>query len=45
MDYHSTIKKNDVTMWVDLVGIMLNEINPRERKTPYDFPYMWNLNK
>ncbi|KAF6120048.1 hypothetical protein HJG60_010374 [Phyllostomus discolor] len=29
--------------WVDLEGMTLSEMLVRERQTPYDFTYMWNL--
>ena len=45
MEYYSAIKKNEIlpfdTTWMDLKGIMLNEIT--QRKIPYNFTYMWNL--
>ena len=36
-----------VTTQMDLEGIMLTEISQTEkdRYTPYDFTYMWNLRK
>ena len=33
------------TTWMDLKGIMLSEINQRERQILYDVTYMWNLKK
>ena len=44
LGYYSAIKKNVIIpAWMDLDGIMLSE---KERKQiPYDFTYMWNLNK
>ena len=45
MEYYSAIKKNEIlpfdTTWMDLKGIMPNEIT--QRKIPYNFTYMWNL--
>ena len=45
MEYYSAIKINEilpfVTMWMDIEGVMLGEIS--QRKTTYDFTYMWNL--
>ena len=34
-----------VTVWMDLAGVMLNEINQRERQMLYDLTYIWDLNK
>ena len=42
--YYSAIKKNEILLfatWMDLEGIMLNEIN--QRQLLYDITYMWNL--
>ena len=41
MEYHSTIKKNEVlihaTMWMNLENVMLNEISQTQRtKSIYD---------
>ena len=40
-------KKNEImpfaTIWMDLEGIVLNEVRQRERQIPYDITYMWNL--
>ena len=42
---YSGIKNNEIlpfaTMWMELEGIMLNEI--RERQMSHDFTHMWNL--
>ena len=47
MEYYSAVKKNEIlpfaTRWMDLEGIMLNEMSDRERQTLYDITYMWNL--
>ena len=47
MEYYSAVKKKEilpfVTTWMDLGGIMLNEMSDRERQILYDFTYMWNL--
>ena len=47
MEYYSAVKKNEIlpfaTSWMDLEGIMLNEMSDRERQTLYDITYMWNL--
>ena len=48
MEYYSVIKKNEVlpfaTMWVDLEGIMLSEINQtKTNKLDKVIAYMWNL--
>ena len=44
MEYYSAIKKNEITpfaaTWMDLEGIMLSEINQRERQISCDFTYM-----
>ena len=49
MEYYTAIKKNEIlpfaTTWMDLKGIMLSEINQRERQILYDITYMWNLKK
>ena len=41
MEYYSAIKKNEITpfaaTWMDLEGIMLSEINQRERQISCDF--------
>ena len=29
--------------WMELEGMMLNEVNHRERQILYDRTYMWNL--
>ena len=47
VECYSTIKKNEIwpiaATWMDLKIIILNEV--RQRKTPYDITYMWNLTK
>ena len=47
MEYYSAIKKSEImpfaTTWMDMEGIMLSEINQRERQILYDITYMWNL--
>ena len=49
MKCYSAIKKNKIlpfaTAWIDLKGKMLRENFVRETQMPYDFTYMWNLNK
>ena len=49
MEYYTAIKKDEIlpfaTTWMDLKGIMLSEINQRERQILYDVTYMWNLKK
>ena len=46
MEYYSVIKKNEImsftTMWMELEGIMLSEINQSE-KDKYNFTYMSTL--
>ena len=41
------IRKNEIlpfeTTWIDLEGIMLNEMSDRERQILYNLTYMWNL--
>ena len=48
MEHYPVIKKKkilpSVTIWMDLEGIMLNEII-RERQKLHDLPYKWNLKK
>ena len=40
-------KKNEIlpfeTIWMDLDGIMLNEMSDSERQILYDIIYMWNV--
>ena len=48
MEYHSTIKKNEImpfaATWMDLDIIIASEVKSgRERKISYDIGYMWNL--
>lgn len=47
MEYYSALKYEEIlpfeTTWLDLEGIMLNEL--RERQILYDLVYMWNLKK
>ena len=44
MEYYSAIKRNEIELfvatWMDLEGIMLSEINQRERQISCDFTYM-----
>ena len=45
MEYYSATQKNMeilpfVTVWMDLAGVMLNEINQRERQILYDLTYI-----
>ena len=47
MEYYSAIKKNEImsfaATWMDIQGIMLNEIKVRQRKTKlYLIIHMWN---
>ena len=48
-DYCSVIKKSEILLfvmkWMDLEDIILSEISDREKQMPYDFAYMWNVNK
>ena len=49
MQYYSVIKKKNETLmfaitWMDLEGIMLNEINQRNTIL-HENTYIWNLNK
>ena len=32
-------------MWMELEGIILNEMSDRERQISYDITYMWNVKK
>ena len=45
MEYYLAIKNNKVmsfaATWMDLDIITLSEV--REKQTPYDITYMWNL--
>ena len=47
MEYYSTVKKNEIlpfaATWMDLEGIMLNEVSQTEGQILYDITYMWNL--
>lgn len=47
MEYYSALKYEEIlpfaTTWLDLEGIMLNEL--RERQRLYDLVYKWNLKK
>ena len=47
MEHYSVIEKNEIllfaTTWMDLEGVMLNEMSERERQILYDITYMWNL--
>ena len=47
MEYYSDIKKNKIlpfaATWMDLEGIMLNEVSQTEGQILYDITYMWNL--
>ena len=48
MEYHSTIKKNEImpfaATWMDLDIIIASEVKSgRERQISYDIGYMWNL--
>jgi len=49
MEYYSAIEKKGiltfVTTWMDLEGIMLNEISQTEKDILYNLTYMWNLKK
>ena len=57
MEYYSAIKRNKQchypffpslgscpAIWMDLEIIILSEVI-RQRQTPYDITYMWNLKK
>ena len=41
------IKKNEIVpftaTWMQLEVIILSEVNQKEKQTPYDITYMWNL--
>ena len=47
MKYYSAIKKSEImpfaATWMDLEMIILNKVNEKETKIPYDITYMWNL--
>ena len=47
MEYHSAIRKNEIlqfmTVWMDLEGIIHNEISQTEKGILHDVTYMWNL--
>ena len=47
MEYYSARKKNEIipfaTTWIDLEIIILSKVSQKERQTPYDITYMWNL--
>ena len=48
MEYHSTIKKNEImpfaATWMDLDIIIASEVKSgRERQISYDITCMWNL--
>ena len=48
MEYYSAIKKNEImpfaATWMDLEMIILSDVkSERERQTPYDITYLWNL--
>ena len=49
MEYYSAIKRKEIlpfgTLWMDLKGIVLNEMSDRERQTLYVLTYIWNLKK
>ena len=37
------LKQLSTHTWMDLEGIMLSEMSDRDRQTPYDITYMWNI--
>ena len=47
MEYYSGMKKSKIlpfeTTWIDLEGIMINEISQLEKDKYPDFTHMWNL--
>ena len=48
MEYYSSRKKNKIMLfaatWMELETLILSEVkSERERQTPYDITYMWNL--
>ena len=47
MEYYSAIKKNEIlpfaATWMDLEGIMLNEISQTEKDKYCMISLMWNL--
>ena len=47
-EYYSAIRKNEIlplkTTWMDLEGIILNEMSDRDWQILYATTYMWNLN-
>ena len=47
VEYYSPIKKNKMLpfteTWINLEGIMLNEISQTGKDNPYEISYMWNL--
>ena len=49
MECYSAMRKNEilpyVATWMNLEGIMLNEMSERERQSDISITYMWNLKK
>ena len=47
MEYYSTIKKNEIMLfvatWMDLAIIILSKFRQKEKEIPYDITSMWNL--
>ena len=47
MEYYSAIRRTQIvpftTTWMELEGIMLNEIRQAEKEILYDFAYLWSL--
>ena len=47
MGYYSARRNGEilpfVTTWMDLEGIMQNEMSDGERQIPHDFTPMWNI--
>ena len=43
MEYSSAIKMSFAATWMQLEIIILSGQSERERQTPYNITYMWNL--
>ena len=46
MEYYSALKKNDIMLfastWMEL-ETLINEVSQKEKDTPCDVSYIWNL--